>query len=151
MYVDFVTKQRWDLSDPKVQEKVPARIQKDKPLVIGMSPPCTLFSLLQNLRRTPINDDEWRRAVSMVNFCVRVAKLQEASGRFYYSEHPLGASSWGLIELQRLRENATTYSVIVHMCQFGLGSWDSGGWACEEAYADCYEHAKHSFECEQDL
>ena len=126
MYVDPVTKQRWDLSDPKVQERVLAKIRKDKPLVIGMSPPCTLFSLLQHLRRTPISEEEWRKAVSMVNFCVRVAELQEAAGRFYYFEHPLGASSWGLTDLRRLREKATTYSVAVHMCQFDLRTRNGG-------------------------
>ena len=48
---DEVTGRRWDLSLEEDQEKVIRRIKKEKPLVIGLSPECTLFSALQNLRK----------------------------------------------------------------------------------------------------
>ena len=62
----------------------------------------------------------------MVNFCVRVAELQEQAGRFYYFEHPLGASSWNLTQLRQLLEKPTWYSVVVHMCRFGLKTRNGG-------------------------
>ena len=55
---DPVTKCKWDLSEEKTQSRAWRLIRRDKPLVIGMSPECTLFSALQNLRKTEIPKDE---------------------------------------------------------------------------------------------
>ena len=64
----------------------------------------------------------------MVQFSVKVAEYQISRGRFFYFEHPLSAKSWDLKDLIRLRETDGVDSVVVHMCSFGLGSWDKQGW-----------------------
>ena len=51
-HVDAVTGRKWDLSTPEDQGKVWKLLGRDKPLVVGLSPECTLFSQLQNLRKT---------------------------------------------------------------------------------------------------
>ena len=124
---DPVTKSKWDLSDEKIQAKVWKLIRRDKPLVIGMSPECTLFSALQNLRKTPIPQDELDRAMNCVRFCEEVAKYQRSKGRFFYLEHPLTASSWRMPELAGLRDAEDVFDVVLHACQFGLKSTDSLG------------------------
>ena len=116
---DPVTGKRWDLSKKEVQEKVMKDIRKEKPLCIGMSPECRLFSILQNLRKTPIDQEEWKKAVSCIDFCVQVAEYQLKMGRFFYFEHPLSATSWQLTSLSKLMHNPEVQGVVVHMCQFG--------------------------------
>ena len=122
---DPVTKSRWDLSDERVQAKVWKLIRKDKPLVIGMSPECTLFSALQNLRKTSIPKEEMERAKNCVRFCVEVAWYQQKKGRCFYLEHPLTASSWRMPEMEELRMAEYVHDVVLHMCRFGLKSTDS--------------------------
>ena len=125
--VDLVTGSSWDLSDEKVQSKVWKLLRRDKPLVVGLSPPCTLFSALQNLRKESIPEDEMRQAMGYVRFCVDIAKYQHETGRFFYFEHPLTASSWTMPELDGLRQVDGVESVTVHMCAFGLMSSDEFG------------------------
>ena len=124
---DPVTKSKWDLSEEKTQAKVWKLIRRDKPLVIGMSPECTLFSALQNLRKTEIPPDELARAKNCVRFCVEVAKYQRSKGRFFYLEHPLTASSWRMPELAELRDAEDVYDVVLHACRFDLKSTDDIG------------------------
>lgn len=124
-HADSITGGKWDLSLERDQEKAIRMIRREKPLVLGLSPCCRLFSTLQNLRKTPVEAGEWEKAVECIKFAVRVAEIQMNAGRYFYFEHPLSASSWNLEDLVRLRE---IESVMVHMCQFGLGSWDDLGW-----------------------
>ena len=81
-HVDEITGSRWDLSQSAAQEKVMKMLRRDKPLCVGLSPECTLFSALQNLRKTEIDKAELERAVECVRFCVRVADYQRSKGRF---------------------------------------------------------------------
>ena len=126
-FVDPVSGSAWDLSEPRAQEKVWKMIRRDKPLVVGLSPECTLFSALQNLRKTDIPADEMAKAVACVRFCVDVAEFQMARGRFFYFEHPLTASSWTMPELEKLQSMSGVEDVVLHMCSFGLTATDCDG------------------------
>ena len=126
-HVDPITGKKWDLSHPSEQETVMKIIRRDKPLVIGLSPECTLFSALQNLRKTDIPKDELARAMACVRFCVEVAEYQMAHRRFFYFEHPLTATSWSMPELGGLRGHADVIDVVLHMCAFGLRAEDREG------------------------
>ena len=90
--VDPITGAMWDLSEQRSQDKVWRMLRRDKPLVVGMSPACTLCSILQNERTIKMPAEEL--AVAMACFCfrVRVAKYQMARGRFLHFEHPLSAT-----------------------------------------------------------
>ena len=124
---DPVTKCKWDLSEEKTQARAWKLIRRDKPLVIGMSPECTLFSALQNLRKTEIPKNELERAKNCVRFCVEVAAYQRQKGRYFYIEHPLTASSWRMPELEALRAAEDVFDIVLHACRFGLKSVDSQG------------------------
>ena len=102
-------------------------MRRDKPLVVGLSPECTLFSALQHIRKTDIPADEMARAMSCVRFCVEIAEEQISQGRFFYFEHPLTASSWSMPELCRLREHSEVEDIVLHMCAFGLRAEDREG------------------------
>ena len=101
-------------------------LRRDKPLCVGLSPECTLFSALQNLRKTEIDKAELERAVECVRFCVRVADNQRSKGIIFYFEHPLTARSWQSVdELWELMGRDDVEAVTVHMCQFELQATDS--------------------------
>ena len=126
-FIDPVTGSAWDLSEPRTQEKVWKMIRRDKPLVIGLSPECTLFSALQNLRKTDIPADDMAKAMACVRCCVDVAEFQISKERFFYFEHPLTASSWSMPELDKLRSRIEVEDVVLHMCSFGLTATDGDG------------------------
>ena len=46
---DPVSGQKWDLADPATQRKVRYLVRTGRPAMLVVGPPCTLFSLLQNL------------------------------------------------------------------------------------------------------
>ena len=127
LHTDPVTGSTWDLSDKMVQDRVWKLVRRDKPLVIGLSPECTLFSALQNLRKTEIPRDDLKRAMDCVRFCVEIANYQRSKHRYFYFEHPLTASSWTMPELQDLMGQMDVESVVLHMCAFGLTSSDALG------------------------
>ena len=48
---DPKTGKAWDLSDPRVQKRVKKLVRECKPLFLIGSPPCTAFSIIQNINR----------------------------------------------------------------------------------------------------
>ena len=73
-HVDPVTGRISDLSTPEGQRQVVKLLGRDKPLVVGLSPECTLFSQLQSLRKSEIDPEGMANAVECVRFAVRVAE-----------------------------------------------------------------------------
>ena len=63
----------------------------DKPLVVGLSPECTLFSAIQTLRKSPIPCEAVAKAIECVRFCVRVARYQISKGASFTSSILLSA------------------------------------------------------------
>ena len=80
---DPITGQRWNLSDSATQSRVWKMIRRDQPLVIGLSPECTLFSALQSLRKTSIPEGDMTEAIECIRFSVEVANYQRKEGRFF--------------------------------------------------------------------
>ena len=126
-HVDGRTKRRWDLSNLAEVEEAFRQVRRDKPQLLVLSPPCTKFCSLQNLRKWGIPRSEWVYAVRMVNVAVRLGELQLDGGRDFVFEHPLGASSWRLPSLRRLRRRAGVCEATVHMCMHGLKAEDKEG------------------------
>ena len=99
-------------------------------LVIG-SPPCTLFSRLQELNKHMYKDSrEWmakfqermQQAKRYVKFCVDIYNYQRSQGRFFLHEHPWLATSWSLDCIEKLMAQGDVRRVQTHMCQFGMMS-----------------------------
>ena len=100
----------YDLSDEKTQAMVMNKIDKSRPALVIGSPPCTMFSRLQQLN-LPVHGDAWRakfeiekkKAIAHIVFCVKVCRLQIARGAYFFMEHPAHADSWKLLEIIELK------------------------------------------------
>jgi len=132
--LDWVTKcpttgMSWDLSLEKMQKKAMALLKKDKPGLIVCSPPCTLFSVLQNLTGDPKcrNPEAYDKAVKLVEFAVEMCKEQNRAGRLFAFEHPLSATSWKLPALKELMKKEGVRQTTIHQCAYGLTSHDEWG------------------------
>jgi len=128
-FVDPITGRKWDLSDSEDQQRARKMLYKDKPKLLVASPPCTLFSQMQNLSGGVKDRDAWEKAVAMVEFSVEMCIRQAKAGRFFVFEHPAYASSWKLPCLQRLQEVTGSETVLFHMCRFGMELTDKFGTA----------------------
>ena len=128
-HADGRTRRRWNLADLSEAEEVFKMVERDKPQLVVLCPPCTKFCNLWNLVKHGVPRGEWLEAVRMVNVAVRIAELQLDGNRHFIFEHPLTASSWKLPSLRRLRARAGVCEAVVHMCMFGLVSTDSSSTA----------------------
>ena len=71
--------------------------------------------------------EEWDKAVSHINFCVELYKLQMTGGRLFLHEHPDTASSWGLESIVWLAAQDLVHCVKCDMCAFGMTATDEMG------------------------
>ena len=127
LHEDPWTGRKWDLRDAKTKEAARNLVRRVKPKLLIASPPCTLFSQLQNLSGGVKDRERWNEAVQMVEFAVELCLLQHRAGRRFVFEHPAGASSWKLECLDKLREVAGVESVVLNMCRFGMVMEDKLG------------------------
>ena len=90
-YTDPVTGRSYNLLDPKDESRVREMIKRDRPRLIVASPPCTLFSVLQNLNPPPA-PEEMKKAIHLLKsqwifaglnrkgadyFCLNTQRLQK--------------------------------------------------------------------------
>ena len=115
-------------------------IRQTKPYMIIGSPPCTMFSQLQELNLHVHKGDEewlrefdrkWEQAAQHIDFCVRIYRLQLNEGRHFIHEHPRDARSWNLETIRDLLGDPSVEWVDGHMCQFGMTAPMSGEWKGE--------------------
>ena len=106
-----------------------AAIEREKPTLVIGSPPCTLFSRLQELnkhmykvsREWMVNfQDRMQQAKRYVKFCVDICNYQRSRGRFFLHEHPWLATSRGLDCVEKLMAQDDVRRVQTHMCKFGI-------------------------------
>ena len=80
-------------------------IKEEKPMLVIGSPPCTLFSKLQELNKFMYRDSKaWMekfqermlQAKRYVSFCLKIYEYQRSEGRYFLHEHPWLATSWQL-------------------------------------------------------
>jgi hypothetical protein len=114
---------RWDFAKPQDRKRAWERIRAEEPFLIIGSPPCTMFSTLQNLNAKK-GDAEWeerrRAAEVLLVFAAAVYKLQVLAGRHFLHEHPASATSWDHPAITQLRARPGVGAVVAHQCAFGL-------------------------------
>ena len=95
---DPSTGEPWNLAEPNVQARVRKMVVETEPFLIIGSPPCTMFSSLQNLSKHKRSHADWdrrmREAEKHIRFCIELYKLQMKGRRFFLHEHPHAATSW---------------------------------------------------------
>ena len=115
---DLITGKIWDLSTTESQQEVLKMVRRDRPKLLMVCPPCTIFSNLQFIEGDPELrcPDKWAEAVKLVEFAVQVCNLQRKLGGGFIFEHPQSASSWRKIpKLRELWSATDVEEVITHM------------------------------------
>ena len=116
-----------DLLNPEIRNQVYRRIAETKPLICIVCPPCTYFSTI----RQPCEDqskeqDERKKAMTLLLFGIEVCKLQLRQGRYFLFEHPVHARSWKCQALGELSGSEGVAMVVLDMCMFGMKDVDTG-------------------------
>ena len=93
---------------------------------------CTWFSVLQNLNKTHMSQEDWqkayRRAVEHIKFVFELYDLQVRSGRYFLHEHPATATSWKLpVVTEFCARYPHLYAITMDMCQFGMSTPNARG------------------------
>ena len=121
---DPKTGKAWDLSDPSIQRRIKKLVRECKPLFLIGSPPCTAFSVMQNLNRAKrdpkVVEKEMNEARGHMLFCIELYKMQIRAGRYFIHEHPEGASSWHMRETIELLMDQDVGIAQFDMCQYGM-------------------------------
>ena len=90
---------RWDLAKIEMQKRAEAKLMREAPWLLVLSPQRTMFSTLQALNFCKQDEaairDRMKDAVAHIAFAVKLCLLQARSGRKFMIEQPAGASSWG--------------------------------------------------------
>ena len=85
------------MSKCAVRARVRKMVRETAPFLVIGSPPCTMFSSLQNLSKRRRNKAEFDRKMKIakehVKFCLEIYKMQMAAGRYFLHEHPNSAKS----------------------------------------------------------
>ena len=101
-------------------------VKARKPLVLILSPPCTMFSTLQNLKwyKTPvgIRHKKIEEAVLHLEFSCLLMELQLSQGRWVVFEHPWRALSWHSPSLRDISKHPGMKCLRIDMCTFGMRS-----------------------------
>ena len=76
------------------------------PRSVMLSPPCTMFSQLMNTNWARMDaavvKQRWKEAMTLLKLSLEVAYFTMSIGGIFILEHPTGASSWRLPEMQAL-------------------------------------------------
>ena len=95
--------------------------------MVGLSPPCTIFSDIQrlwNIKRMTKEryEAKWAHGMLLLRHAMDVCMLQYRSGRCFFFEHPARATSWGTEVVRRIQELPGVHCVNFDMCRLGLVS-----------------------------
>ena len=119
LHIDCFSGKSWDLSNRDMVKSAWRLLYKTRPGLLILSPPCTVFSRMQNLNE-PVSEERWNEGVSFINLCVAMCRYQLKHGRHFILEQPAYAKSWDLQSLSELTSDPMVHSSFLHMCQFGL-------------------------------
>jgi hypothetical protein len=116
----------WDLTQKKVVENAMEDFWKRCPAVAMLSPPCTIFSKMQDTNWQRMEPEKLKaqakEGVFLLNVAIWFAKYQHECGRKFILEHPATAKSWSRDEMKQLMALDGVYQVLFDQCQYGLVS-----------------------------
>ena len=121
----------WDFTREADRRRAWKNIKETNPYVVIGSPPCTLFSNLQELNKYVHRDDpawlsrfeeEKKKASRHIEFCIQLYRHQLRQGIHFLHGHPWGASSWKILSVEELLQDGRVHIVENHQCRFGLES-----------------------------
>ena len=114
----------WNFSKRTHRQGVLREIRELRPALLILSPPCTKFSLLQNLSKAKRDEakfqEDLKEAKQHKSFCMELARLQMANGRGFLYEQPAGATSWQEDDVLELANHPDVEVIRCDLCQFSL-------------------------------
>jgi len=116
----------WDLSVEHVQKVAVREVITRNAEVLGLPPPCTIFSKLMDTNwgrmatekvhsKLQVGVDHWE-------FAIFLAKLQMESGKAFYLENPHLAKSWQRASSIELKSTPGVFTTCFDQCCLGLVS-----------------------------
>ena len=126
-----VTGRAWDCRKEEDRAWARRMLYRDRPNMLVLCPPCTLFSQLQNLapgglppERCP---EKWSEALMFLEFAIEMCRIQQRGGRGFLFEHPAAATSWEVEAVKNLLAEKGVMSSVFDMCRFGMSAQDQEG------------------------
>ena len=121
----------WDLRKESDVQEVREWIDKDEPALLTGSPPCHMFSLLQNIswyKLSPeVRERRMKEALNHLHVSCEMYRKQYDAGRWFLHEAPWSATSWKDPEVQELLSREGVRVVRGPMCRWGMMSTDKRG------------------------
>ena len=109
---------------------LPEKRQEIMTYLWARRPRSAMFSQLMNTnwaRMDPaVVKARWQEAMVLLKFALDVARFMIDTGGYFILEHPTGASSWRLPDVQALIAMPSAYLVAFHQCRFNLRAPISG-------------------------
>ena len=99
-------------------------VRRDKPLVLVVSPPCTVFSIANQGDVPPLIKAQ---AIDIIRFSMELCELQRRAGRHFIFEQPLTSRAWDLASMKSMVSSKGAISTKFNQCMYGLESCDSLG------------------------
>ena len=123
-----------NLLDHKERERVRKYVEINKPGLTCVAPPCTLFSLLQNLNLKHLDTEDKLReyarrlteAKVLLNFGVEICQTVAAYGGSFLFEQPLTSKAWKEPKVLRLMNDLRNQLAKNDQCVFNLRSTTGG-------------------------
>ena len=101
-----------------------------RPIFTMLSPPCTMYSPLQNANLGKMSEEVKKRRFSeadcLLNFSMHIAEQQTACARLFCFEHPQKASSWKRESVMKAAGLPNVQKISFDQCRVGLTTPVSG-------------------------
>ena len=108
-------------------------VDEERPAILILSLPCTMFSNLQQLNVAKMKDEDLsaraKDAVTHFAFAVTLCMRQSQGKRLFALEHPVAASSWTLQLAALLQQCPGAQRVNFDFCMLGMEAEDEDGMA----------------------
>ena len=121
-----VSGEPWDFMEAGDRAEARRMVQEDKPDWLIGSPPCTAFSLWQQLNFSKMTEEKVKRNLAEgrlhLRFMVSLDYEQIKGGRHVLHEHPQGAASWKEPCMAALLAHPRVDSVVARQCRIGKTS-----------------------------
>ena len=109
------------LLDPGERDGVKRFFREQRPGLTIISPPCTLFSIMQNMNVDQENfQQRLREARVLLHFACEIVEIIEDYSGIYLLEQPMTSRAWMERALQKVIQKENCILAKCDQCQFGL-------------------------------
>lgn len=121
----------WDFSLKERRDEAMQLVDDLQPELILGCPPCGPYSILQNLNKDWVDEEQFQQKLSEarehLEFCGEMYQKQIDRNKFFLHEHPDLAGSWDEPVISKLQQHLKVHRVKGDMCRHGMTSEDEFG------------------------